>query len=231
MYDFQQDLYQSKTQFEYIDTESPKAIGDKIKNQAFSIMDHLQGWCSHKKAGILIDIILKINPDKVLEIGVWGGKSLVPMASALKSLGKGKVYGIDPWSSQESVKYVMNDSNLAYWSHTDHEAVFQTLNKQIDRFELNDYIELIRSTSADADPIDDIDLLHIDGNHSEETSYLDVTKWVPLVRSGGYIILDDMTWYENNLFTTAKAAKWLDKHCIKLAEICEDSVWGIWVKP
>lgn len=231
MFDFSQELYQYKTHVEYIDEESPRAVAERTKKAAFAIMDQLQGWCSHKKAGILIDIILKIEPKNILEIGVWGGKSLMPMAYALKTLNKGKIYGIDPWDSNESIQYVMNEHNLAYWSYTDHDAVYETLKSQITNFALDDYVQLIRSTSAAASALGTLDILHIDGNHSEETSFLDVTKWAPFVRSGGYIILDDMTWYENNVFTTAKAASWLDENCIKIAEISEDSVWGIWIKP
>jgi len=62
------------------------------------------------------------------------------------------------------------------------------------------------------------------------TSYLDVTKWVPLVKSGGWIIFDDITWYENGQFTNARAVDWLNAHCKKFAEFQDNCVWGIWVK-
>ena len=76
-----------------------------------------------------------------------------------------------------------------------------------------------------------IDILHIDGNHSEQASYLDVTKWVPLVRSGGWIFFDDMTWFENGVFTTARAVEWLNANCYKLAECTDVCTWGVWIKP
>ena len=125
----------------------------------------------------------------------------------------------------------MNASNLEYWSTIDLQAIKQGLMVKIQQFNLGSEIILIESTSADADPIHDIDILHIDGNHSDGTSYFDVTKWAPLVKSGGWIILDDMTWYENGIFTTARAAEWLNTHCKKLAEFKDDSIWGIWIKP
>jgi len=91
-------------------------------------------------------------------------------------------------------------------------------------------VELIPTTSEAAPRIPDIDILHVDGNHSEEISFSDVLKWVPLVKKGGFIIFDDMAWYENNRFTTEKAVSWLDEHCFKLAEFTDVCVWGIWVK-
>ena len=39
-----------------------------------------------------------------------------------------------------------------------------------------------------------IDILHIDGNHSELASVRDVTTWLPRVKSGGYIWFDDTNW-------------------------------------
>lgn len=216
--------------FEYV-VENDQQRSETIKQTAFEMMSQLDGWCSQQKAAFLIDLILKTKPEKVVEIGVYGGKSLVPMAYALKANNKGIAFGIDPWDSKESAQWVRNEANSAFWSRVDHEAVFWALVNKIDQFSLENYIELIKCTSADAQPIEDIDILHIDGNHSDETSYIDVTKWVPLVKSGGKIIFDDMTWFENDVFTTARAVEWLNEHCTKLAEFSDICVWGIWVKP
>jgi predicted O-methyltransferase YrrM len=201
------------------------------KKQAFGFMDQMEGWCSQEKGSLLIDLVQKVQPQKIVEIGVWGGKSLIPMAAVLRANGKGKIYGIDPWSNVASIEETMHPDNKAFWGWIDHEAVMQRLMHNIDAFGLGNQIELIRSTSEDADPITEIDILHVDGNHSEKTSYLDVTKWVPLVKSGGWIIFDDMSWYENGVFTTAKAVQWLNEHCIKIAEFNDICLWGIWVKP
>jgi predicted O-methyltransferase YrrM len=202
----------------------------RIKQEAFAFMNQLQGWCTERKASTLIDIILKTRPNKIVEIGVYGGKSVVPMACALKAVGKGKIYGIDPWDNGAAVVGVMNQDNLNYWSTINLQAIKAELVRKIFQFGLEDSIVLIESTSEAAAPIQDIDILHIDGNHSDITSYFDVTKWAPLVKSGGWIILDDMTWYENGTFTTARAAEWLDTHCKKFAEFKDVSVWGIWIK-
>jgi hypothetical protein len=103
---------------------------------------------------------------------------------------------------------------------------------KIDQFGLRDQVILVKNTSEDAAIIPKIDVLHIDGNHSKKTSLLDVTKWVPLMNSGGWIIFDDMTWCEKGTFTTASAVEWLDQHCIKVAQFTDIyCTWGIWVKP
>ncbi len=227
---------QPASHFEYVvnTKEAPVIKGAeaiRVKEQALALMGQMMGWCSEAKGAVLVDLILKNRPSVVVEIGVWGGKSVVPMAYALKVNGKGKIYGIDPWSSYESIQGIMNEDNKHFWQWADHKIVMDGLIEKIDQFDLNDQVELIRDTSEGAAPIYEIDILHVDGNHSDEPSYLDVTKWVPLVKSGGMIIFDDMTWYENNVFTTSRAVKWLDEHCIKFAEFSDTCVWGIWIKP
>jgi predicted O-methyltransferase YrrM len=202
-----------------------------LKYRVHDYMTQLHGWCSFEKANFLIDLILKLEPSVVLEIGVWGGKSLIPMACALKENRHGIIYGIDPWEKQASVEWIMEDANRNFWEHANHEWVYQHLIGKLNEFNLHPQVQLIRNTSEKAPPIHDIDILHIDGNHSDPTSYLDVTKWVPFVKSGGLIIFDDMTWFEQGVFTTARASDWLDTHCYKLAEFSDICTWGVWVKP
>jgi len=205
-------------------------VSSLLKHTAFNYMDQLDGWCSYNKAAILIDLIALSKPETVVEIGVWGGKSLIPMACALKANKKGRVYGIDPWNSIESLQHVMDGSNIDYWSRADHEGVLRNLNEKIEKFQLRPQVELIRATSAEAPEIPNIDILHIDGNHSDATTYLDVTKWVPLVKKGGWIIFDDMTWFENGVYTAARAVAWLDEYCVRFAQFSENCDWGIWCK-
>jgi len=197
---------------------------EQVKLEAFDAMEQLEGWCTKFKASVLMSLIFKTKPQKIVEIGVWGGKSLVPMAFAMKALGRGKVYGIDPWSASESIQG-MDGVNKEWWGSIDHNAIYQGLVRKIAQFQLKSYVKLVRSTSENAPLISDIDILHIDGNHSEETSFFDVMKWVPLVKSGGLIIFDDTTWG-----TTARAVQWLNANYTKISDYHEDNDWGIWVK-
>lgn len=203
------------------DVSNPEAV----KSQAYQAMTKLHGWCSNEKACFLMDLIFQTQPKKVVEIGVFGGKSLIPMAFALRANGSGMAFGIDPWSSEESIQG-MEDVNKDWWGSIDHSAILKHLVAKISEFQLGHYITLICATSLNAEPIHDIDILHIDGNHSEETSFIDVTKWVPLVKSGGIIIFDDINWS-----TTSRAVQWLDDHCIKQTEVVGDNIWGVWIKP
>lgn len=196
----------------------------QVKQEAFRSMDQLEGWCSKYKASVLIDLILMLKPQIIVEIGVFGGKSVVPMAYALRKNGEGKIYGIDPWSSVESI-VGMEGVNKDYWGSVNHEKILEGLIRKISQFGLENQIKLVRSTSENASPIYPIDILHIDGNHSEYTSLFDISKWVPLVKKGGLIIFDDVNWA-----TTKQAVQWLDDNCIKWSDFRGDNIWGIWIK-
>ena len=123
-----------------------------------------------------------------------------------------------------------NEANIIWWGSLDHNKIKQGLVNKINQFGLNKEIELIQNTSAGTPPIYDIGILHIDGNHSEETSYFDVVKWAPLVKQGGLIIFDDMSWHENGVNTTGRAIEWLNANCTKFAEFSDSCLWGIWIK-
>jgi predicted O-methyltransferase YrrM len=218
----------SATHFEYV-VDRRESV-HAVKQQALWYMNFLHGWCSMQKADFIIDLVLQMKPQKIVEIGVWGGKSLIPMAYALKINRSGMIYGIDPWDSIASIQHMHDEGSKAFWRWADHGAIYRGLVQKIEDFDLVNQVELIPATSENAPLIQDIDLLHVDGNHSEETSFFDVQKWVPLVKKGGCIIFDDMTWFENNKYTTEKAVRWLDENCFKVAEFTDVCVWGLWVK-
>lgn len=202
-----------------------------LKQSVSHMLNQLDGWCTYEKASILIDFVLQLKPKTIVEIGVFGGRSLLPLALAQKTLGFGKTYGIDPWDAKDSVEGLIALEHKQWWENVDHSSVLHKLYHHIYSYQLQNQIELICSTSMNAPIIHNIDILHIDGNHSEEASLFDVEKWVPLVNSGGLIIFDDLDWCERGINTTKKAVDYLDRNCIKMGEFQSHSTWGIWCKP
>ncbi len=212
--------------YEYVIKEHKTRDENSFKSKVLENLQQLDGWCSTYKASTLIELVWFVQPQVVVEVGVFGGKSLIPMAFALKELGRGGVvFGIDPWSASISAEG-MDGIHKDWWGSLDHAEILRKLQNKIGQFSLNNYIRLIQSTSAAAPEIPNIDILHIDGNHSEDASYLDVLKWVPLVRRGGMIVFDDITWN-----TTERATKWLDENCVRILSIQDvENAWAIWVK-
>lgn len=158
----------------------------------------MDGWCSKEKALNFFDLVIQVNPQVCVEIGVFAGKSVYPVACALKYLGQGTVIGIDPWDNYECIRYydpIEDHANLHWWNSVDMEKIHYSYINMINRYRLQNYCQTLRTTSTKAiEEINFIDILYIDGNHDEKASFIDVSLYLPKVRSGGYIWLNDSLW-------------------------------------
>lgn len=76
-----------------------KNLFEKIESD---LAIHKDGWCTLEKAYALAAAVIMLRPSLVVEVGIWAGRSFVPMALALKQIGKGQIIGIDPWKAEES---------------------------------------------------------------------------------------------------------------------------------
>ena len=171
----------------------------------------IPGWCSREKAEKMMDLILETQPAICVEIGVFGGSSIYPTALALKYQGSGVVYAIDPWATTECTKgYEPNDPNYQWWSQINLEQIFQGFKHMLNAFHLDPHCHILRMTSREALATfedNSIDILHIDGNHSEESALADIQLYFPKVKAGGYVWFDDVNWVSTN-----KAVAFLSKN-------------------
>ena len=172
----------------------------------------------------MIDLVLEVEPEVCVEIGVFGGGSVYPVAETLKFLGKGTIICIDPWDKIECIKYydpLVDQVNLKWWGSLNMNRIYGSYLNMIKKFELDSVCKTIRASSEKAAPdIETIDILHIDGNHCEIPSTLDVMLYLPKVRSGGYIWMNDSLWAERQdavdlLLEACDAVKLIDNgNCI-----------------
>lgn len=185
----------------------------------------LEGWCPHDKAVDMAALVLRERPKVCVEIGVFGGRSFLPQALALKYIGEPAIiYGIDPFALPPVFEGTNHGAET--WTNHDFNATWNTLQDQIKRHELEPYVSLIREhshTAAARFLSEGIDILHVDGNHSTEISTGDVQLYLPLVKPGGYIWLDDSNWE-----SVRNALELLDKAC----EVIKDySIFRLYRKP
>ncbi len=171
---------------------------EDLKQRVAEALPRFHGWCTKEKAMQFIDLVLEVRPETCVEIGVFGGRSLFPVASALKFLEKGVVIGIDPWSLDEVLPFfdaIKDQPHIAWWSKVNFDQIYYSYLSLISQNLLDDYVVTLRSTSEMAAyAIGEIDILYIDGNHNEKISNRDVELYLPKVRSGGYIWLNDSLW-------------------------------------
>jgi hypothetical protein len=170
-----------------------------LKVHVCAHLPYLHGWCSKEKALNFIDLVLQVKPQVCVEIGAFGGSSVLPVAYALKLLNKGIVIGIDPWDKIEVLKYFdpkEDAKNIEYWDKfVDFDNIYHSYLNMISYHGLEKYCKTLRMTSEKAaSQLETIDILHIDGNHNEAVALQDVKLYLPKVRMGGYVWLNDSTW-------------------------------------
>lgn len=170
----------------------------------------LNGWCTPEKAQWIARWMVEHRCVSAVDIGVFGGRSLVAMGFAMQQLAKerpgwpGKVIGIDSYSNQDCVEGEESAAGKDYWKNLDLALVRKNAEDAIEQHGLKEICSLLIMTGVQAvDRFTDgtLDLVHVDGSHSEAESTRDVKLWWPKLRPGGLMVMDDTNW------PTVKAAR------------------------
>lgn len=165
------------------------------KKRTLEKISHISGWCTNEKALLIMDTIKANQCQNCIEIGVFAGKSLIPIARALKHNESGIVYGIDAWELQEAIKGLhVKDPNIAWYNTLNFEELMQQTRNVRKKYELKPFCKLVKKTSLAA--VNDfanesIDFIHFDGSHSEEVATQDILNYFPKVKNGGFILLSN----------------------------------------
>lgn len=149
-------------------------------------------WCDLTKCTTLAAIIVSLQPKLIVEIGVWLGGSLIPQLIALKHVGTGRAVAIDSWSADVSV-VGETEVNRDWWSKVDHLAAYRKFLARLEVLGLTDICEVRRVASDDTEPPLEIDMLHIDGSHTEQ-AVRDVRRFATNIVVGGILVMDDCHW-------------------------------------
>ena len=150
------------------------------------------GWCPLSKAHELAMAVVTLRPRVTVEIGVFGGRSFLPMAMAAEAVDCGSVMAIDPWSPKESAAGY-SGVNAKWWSDLNHDKIYRDFANSVAALGLTKRVEIQRVKSDDAKVPEKIDLISIDGQHTDQ-AILDVERFCPNVRVGGIVVADDLGW-------------------------------------
>jgi predicted O-methyltransferase YrrM len=177
-----------------------------------------EGWCLVERALEMAQLVIEHQPSTIVEIGVFAGGSLIPQALALKEIGTGRIYGIDPWSRQAAVEQVFTDGKTLaadeeiarkWWEEVDLERMHLLCMQGIWNHALEQHAVVIRARSEHCPELfNEIDVLYIDGSHSEEASCRDVELYLPKVACAGFVWIDDANWE-----TVRKAVGLIEETC------------------
>ena len=155
---------------------------DDLPSRRFQPLRYgLGAWTEH--IFFAYDLVAQLKPRRLVELGTDRGESYFAFCqSALENQTGSRCCAIDHWrgdphagSYDETTFHAVEAHNRAQY------ALFSTL---------------VRSTFDDAqdrfEP-ESIDLLHIDGHHSETEARHDVETWLPKLRPGGILLMHDVT--------------------------------------
>lgn len=158
-------------------------------------MTFLEGWCSPEKTEFLKTLVKENNPKILVELGVFGGASLIPMAESVSS--DCQLFAIDPWKTEPTLEgYSVTDENYVWWNELDLEKIFNGFIIALQERNLTN-CTILRKMSTDAVTNfenNTIDFLHQDGNHSEKVSLEEVQLYLPKMKRKSIWIMDDTDW-------------------------------------
>ena len=202
---------------------TPIAQSEDLEATILAILPQLDGWCTPRKALWLAGLIQNNSIRRIGEIGVYGGRSLIPMALAARGVAGASVYAIEPWDNGVAVEHATNAGNDQWWREVDLAGIKQKFITALLACNLTGIVKIAELPSNDARIAfaaggTRFDLLHIDGSHAEPQALADVMNWLPLVAPGGIIILDDIGWE-----TVAKARDFLRAQCTIVEEVEENA--------
>jgi hypothetical protein len=190
------------------DSPMPVTAGRFVEPQLRAEMRRVQdeqpidsgGGATLTKVLVLADLIVAHDLRTIVELGVYRGRLLLPLGRLLADLGRGEAIGIDPYSAQAAIQTDAHavGFDLPAWAlEQDWEGLQAEVAAAIDRWQLGGHMRLVRERSLDAASHfarESIDLLHVDGNHDAAAVAADLEAYLPAMRQGGFVVLDDASW-------------------------------------
>jgi hypothetical protein len=160
------------------------------------------GGATALKVFLLAELILNRDLSRIVEIGVYRGRLFLPLARLMFWLKRGEMVGIDPWSAEAAVQHEaeLEGIDLVEWPQTiDWDGLHDGVRAHIERLGIGERARLIRQRSEDVDLAAEfgdapIDLLHIDGNHDRDAVRRDLDRFLPYMREGSILVMDDVGW-------------------------------------
>lgn len=151
------------------------------------IWSSIPGWATFWP---LYKMAVENAPDEAhfCEIGSWLGKSATYMAVEIANSGKRIQFDcVDPWED--------GGPDLKHKAHLFPEPLYDMFLNNIEP--VKEYINPIRKPSLSAARSykkASLDFVMIDGSHVYEDVKADIKAWLPKIKPGGIIALDDVNW-------------------------------------
>ena len=155
---------------------------EKLPSQRFDPLRYgLGAWTEH--IFFAYDLVAQLRPRRLVELGTDRGESFFAFCqSALENETGTECWAIDHWQG---------DTHAGSYDET----TFREVSAH-QRARYAGFATLIRSTfdqALERFAPGSVDLLHIDGHHTEAAARHDLDSWLPKLRPGGILLMHDVT--------------------------------------
>ena len=141
----------------------------------------LGAWTEHIYFGY--DFVAELKPKLLVELGTDRGESYFAFCQSVQENDTGtRCFAVDHWCG---------DAHSGTYDETTYEAVVSHNREYYENFSTLlrcSFDEALERFAAET-----IDLLHIDGHHTEAAVRHDLEWWLPKLRSDGILLLHDAT--------------------------------------
>src|SRR6185295_12017885 len=166
----------------------PAPLRQRLDAVVNSIPMDFGGGSGLAKALTCAALIMRHDLTSYVEIGVYRGRSLLPVAAVFEFFSRGSAVGIDPWTTSEATQQDLHLFPAAaatvndFVAGLDWDGMFDDVTRQIADHGLGAHCRLVRARASDAAAgfeVGSVDLLHVDGNHDEAAVLEDLDNYLP----------------------------------------------------
>ena len=201
-----------------------QSLENQVDEWAKKIPPDFIGGPQTNKQQIIAQLIVDNDLRTMVEIGVWRGRTLIPMAIATGLIG-GRTFGIDPYTAKNMAEEELSPQIYETLNEAipkiDFDGVYQELQSHLSEFPNCTLIRKPAIEAADEIP-SVIDGIHIDGNHDQAFVESDIKTYLPKVKPMGLIIMDDID------FPGVLASLHLFDGVA--TKVYDGGTWGVWQK-
>jgi predicted O-methyltransferase YrrM len=183
------------------------AMRGRAEDAAVVYSRTVPGWFHREEVRLLYRTVRALpHPARIAEIGSWQGRSTIVMARALRDaeLERGRIFAIDP--HQGSVRHP-GDTLSAFRRNVARAGVAGCVEEMV--------CPSAQAARVLAERRVPLDMVFIDGDHSEEAVRADIRGFVPLLRPQGIVAFHD--WLESSWPGVCKAYR--DELAPKVTEV------------
>lgn len=158
---------------------------------------------------LMAELKAQNKPVSLLEIGVYKGQVISLWALLQRELKlEGTIYAVSPLEGEmprfflfKKIYKLLNKEKLKkgnLYQDLNYERVIRRL---FEKFQLDfDAVQLMKGYSTDPPIIDQAnkrsyDMIYIDGDHAYATVIADLKNYTPMLRPGGFLVMDDASFY------------------------------------